>query len=230
METSDKRVDLYWDVHKGLRFELFGRLSGLGRLNLDDDEAVTAFVREFDRTCALLADHAAHEESCVHPLLEAQYAELLAELESDHGELDRKLTATRRAIQQLATATSDQRGAAGADAYRLFSDFVGSYVVHMGREEREAMSALWGLYDDSVLLEVQQRIRGSIAPPRMAEFLQCMIPAMNLAERTTMLSGMRANAPADAFDGVCNLAQSILSDAEWSAVRERVGIHDHAKS
>ncbi len=218
------RVDLYWDVHKGLRYELFGRLSELGRLGLDDGEAVQAYAAAFAGTSSLLTEHAGHEERCVHPLLEAQYAELMQELESEHGELDRQMTTAQRAVEELSAAAPEERAAAAAKAYRAFSDFIGGYLVHMGREEREVMGALWGLYDDARLMEVQNQIRGSIAPPRMAEFLKCMIPAMNVDERTTMLSGMKANAPPEAFAGVCGLAESLLSEPEWSAVRERVGL------
>lgn len=224
MEDHHMRVDLYWDVHKGLRYELFNLLSHLGRLDVADDEAVEAFRSRIDGICTLLADHAAHEESAVHPLLEAQYAELGAALAADHEALERSMESMRRAVGAIGQADAAGRGAAGAKAYRVLSAFVGAYVAHMGREEGEAMAALWGLYDDSRLMEVQNQIRGSIAPPRMAAFMSIMIPAMNIEERTTLFAGLRDHAPPEAFAGMCGLAEVVLTDAEWSAVQARVGI------
>ena len=58
---------------------------------------------------------------------------------------------------------------------------------------------------------VHQQIVGAIPPDEMARTLALMLPAMNLDDRTEMLGGMRAEAPAEVFEGVWGLAHSVLA-------------------
>jgi hypothetical protein len=51
-----------------------------------------------------------------------------------------------------------------------------------------------------------------------------MLPAMNIEERTQMFAGLKANAPREVLDGMCELASGVLATSDWSAVRNRVGL------
>jgi hypothetical protein len=218
------RLDLYREVHKGLRSALAGQTFELGRLDVADRRAVRAFVEGFAGLCDLLAVHAEHEDQSVHPLLIQSYPELVAELEADHARVDEKLADTRRQIERLLETSAAERPAAALEAAHALNDFVAHYALHMLREEREAMPALWGLYDDGKLLEVQTAIRGAIAPPMMGRFMQHMLPAMNVEERTAAFSGLRDNAPPEALAAMCELAARVLPNDEWGAVKARVGV------
>ena len=48
----------------------------------------------------------------------------------------------------------------------------------------------------------------------MAKSLALMLPAMNIDDRTELLGGMRAGAPAEVFDGVWGLAGSVLDTGD----------------
>ena len=54
--------------------------------------------------------------------------------------------------------------------------------------------------------------------------LAVMFPAMNVDDRTELLGGMRATAPAEAFAGVWSLAKSVLSVDDHRAVAVRLGL------
>ena len=58
----------------------------------------------------------------------------------------------------------------------------------------------------------------------MAKSLAIMLPAMNVDDRTELLGGMQAGAPAEVFDGVWGLAGSVLEPADLAAVASRIGI------
>jgi hypothetical protein len=58
----------------------------------------------------------------------------------------------------------------------------------------------------------------------MASFLAIMIPAMNVDDRTELLGGMQAGAPAEVFAGVWGLVGSVLVPADVAAVAARLGI------
>ena len=65
---------------------------------------------------------------------------------------------------------------------------------------------------------------GSIPPEEMATSLALMLPAMNVDDRTELLGGMRAGAPAEVFEGVWALAGSVLAPADHRALAGRLGI------
>ena len=69
---------------------------------------------------------------------------------------------------------------------------------------------------------VHQQIVGSIPPAGDGPSLALMLPAMNLDDRTEMLGGMRAGAPAEVFEGVWSLAGSVLDPADRSALASRL--------
>jgi hypothetical protein len=50
-----------------------------------------------------------------------------------------------------------------------------------------------------------------------------MIPAMNIDERTTLLSGIEASAPPEAYKGVTDLAQRVLNPEDWTKLNRRIG-------
>ena len=47
---------------------------------------------------------------------------------------------------------------------------------------------------------------------------------MNIDDRTELLGGMRAGAPAEVFAGVWGLAGSVLAPADFTALGARLGI------
>jgi hypothetical protein len=58
----------------------------------------------------------------------------------------------------------------------------------------------------------------------MARSLALMLPAMNIDDRTELLGGMRAGAPAEVFDGVWSLTGSVLGAADQAALAVRLGL------
>ena len=51
-----------------------------------------------------------------------------------------------------------------------------------------------------------------------------MIPAMNIDDRTELLGGMRAGAPAEVFEGVWGLVGSVLDPADVRTLADRLDI------
>jgi len=219
-----QRVDLYTEVHKGLRSALTGLLSDAGRLDAADPKAVADFNEKLTLVNGLLAEHAENEDTHVQPLLDPARTDLAAVIAAAHQELETGIGAVVEAYRQLGEADENQALTLGKRAYYQLAGFIGRYFVHMSCEELDAMPYLQGQLSDAELMDVQDRIRGSIAPPRMAEYLRLMIPAMNIQERTAMFSGMKAFSPPEALEGACRLAASVLDEREWHDLRDRVGL------
>ena len=64
-------VDIYRDVHKGIRSELFAVTLDAGRVDPHDDEAVGAVAGRWGSLVKLLVEHARHEEDFVPVVKEA---------------------------------------------------------------------------------------------------------------------------------------------------------------
>ena len=218
-----QRADLYTEVHKGLRRALTSLLNVAGRLDVTDPKAVVNFNDDLGFLVGLLAEHAENEDTHVQSLIVSAETDLAATIEVAHQELKTEINAVVEAYRQLGESDEEQALSAGKSAYYKLSAFIGRYLVHMSTEELEVMPFLQGRLTDSELMDITNQLRGSIPPPRMADYLKLMIPAMNIQERTAMFSGMKAFAPPEALDGACQLAQSVLDEQEWQDLCERVG-------
>ncbi len=218
------RADLYTEVHKGLRRALTTLLNDAGRLDVTNPEAVRNFNEGLNFLTGLLAEHAKNEDTFVQPLLDPAETDLAANIETAHQEIASEISAMEEAYQQLAEADADQVLALGKSAYYHLAGFVGSYFVHMSTEELQVMPYLQWRMSDEELMDITAKLRGSIPPPRMGDYLKLMIPAMNIQERTAMFGGMKAFAPPEALEGASNIAAAVLDEGEWKDLRERAGL------
>ena len=106
----------------------------------------------------------------------------------------------------------------------LLAEFVGAYLSHMHLEETQVSVLLQSAYSDAELLEIQQQLRSSVTPQRMADYLSIIIPALNIDERSEMLAEMQRFAPVEVFQGVCQLSATLLSANDWAALQSRLGL------
>jgi hypothetical protein len=120
-------------------------------------------------------------------------------------------------------APHDERRAAH-ELYLELASFTGQYLVHQDFEERVLMPALEAAAGVGAVGAMHGQIVGSIPPDEMARSLAVMLPAMNVDDRTEMLLGMRAGAPAEVFEGILGLAQSVLPPADVAAVLSRLAV------
>jgi hypothetical protein len=172
----------------------------------------------------LLVRHAEHEDTFVQPAIERVLPRYAPMITHDHEALEGRMAE----IEQGAFAVVDvSRGEARDALHSVYLDlaaFTSGYLAHQDFEEREIGPALNDAISVEDLLATHIEIVSSIPPAVMAEFLVVMIPAMNIDDRTEMLSGMQATAPEEAFAGVYALAGSVLSAPDHAALGARLGL------
>lgn len=211
-------LDLYRDIHKAIRAELFAVTTSAARIDPSDPLARAALSNHVGELAVFLKDHAEHEDTHIQPLLERELPDLAARVAADHPNLEAE-------IEGIAARCSGASG--GVDIAALHLDlaaFTGRYLDHQDVEERVIMPALEAAVGVEAVFAVHQAIVSSIPPPDMARSLALMLPAMNVDGRTEMLGGMRAAAPPEVFDGVWSLASSVLDPADLAAVARRLGL------
>jgi hypothetical protein len=225
--TSDIIVtfDLYRDIHKAIRAELFGTTLRAGELDPSNDSGRVELAERVGAIGELLVAHAEHEDEHVQPHIVRHVPRLAHQIESDHAAIDARLPQ----LASLANAAADARAGEAARRrlhalYLELAAFSSTYLAHQDLEERLVMPALCEAMTVPELLKVHDAIISSIPPDEMATSLAVMLPAMNVDDRTELLGGMQAGAPPEVFAGVVGLAQSVLVPDDFDAVTRRLGL------
>ena len=217
-------LDLYRDIHKGIRAELFGVTGATGRLDPADRGARVGTAADVDRIVDMLISHAGHEDAVVQPEIVKHLPDLGARIETDHAALEARMDGLRELAGAAADASRADARHAIHQLYIELASFTSDYLAHQDVEERVVMPALEAAVGFEVVLDLHQAIIGSIPPAEMAQGLATMLPAMNIDDRADLLGGMRAGAPSEVFAGVWGLAQSVLMSADSSALAARLGL------
>jgi hypothetical protein len=217
-------MDLYRDIHKGIRAELFALTTGAASLDPADQLGRAALADHVHATVWLLTSHAEHEDGAVQPALEATLPELAERVEADHHRLE----ASFREIDELAAEVArtdlvDPR----FEVHRLHlavGRFTASYLTHQDMEETTIMPALESAIGVEAVVGIHNQIISTIPPEDMVRSMALMLPAMNIDDRSDMLGGMQAHAPAEAFAAVWSVAGSVLRHDDLAALASRLGL------
>ena len=222
--TSALPFDVYRDVHKGIRSELFAVVGGAGNVDPADTAGRAALGAHVADVVWLLDEHARHENTHVLPVLQAYAPGLFDRIASDHAALDERAARIAERADAVSGAAAGQQRARVHNLYLDLSSFTGAYLAHQEFEERVAMPALLDAVGIEGALGVHRAIVSSIPPPMMAKSLAVMLPAMNIDDRAELLGGLRQDAPAEAFAAVWGLTRSVLEPADVRALAGRLGL------
>jgi hypothetical protein len=214
--------DLYRDIHKGIRHELFAVTEAVGRVDPADDAAVEATAGRLRNLVALLISHAEHEDTFVQPVIEAKLPALATVIAEDHPRLERAMASIEVVADRAVDAAPPERRRFVHMLYLAMASFTGDYLAHQSFEEVEVAPALSAVVPADELLAIDQAIVASIPPEQMGVALSVMLPAMNVDDRSELLGGIRAAAPADVFAQVMALAQAVLAPADYDALAVRL--------
>jgi len=216
--------DLYRDIHKGIRGELFAVTGLAGQLDASDHIARVGLAERVHSLVGLLVSHAEHEDRAVQPAIERHLPDLAEQIALDHEVLEGRIVdLDAMALEAVGVPGTSARG----EVHRLYvelASFTGSYLLHQDLEERDVMPSLEAAIGTEAVMGIHGQILAGIPPQEMAGSLALMLPAMNVDDRTEMLGGMKAHAPAEVFSGVWALAGSVLATADHQALATRLGV------
>lgn len=218
------RIDLYGMVHKGLRAELLEVAADVALANwraAAEAEELSARVR---RLVGYLAEHAEHEDAQVMPLVAQADARVARDLAQEHEAVETSLGELLARLDDLDRAPEMEREPIGQALRELLARMLTQQFLHMQREETQANAALWSRFTDEELNGVHERILSSIAPPRMAEWFELLLPAMGELERVGFVAELNSKLPNEAFDALLSRARVRLGETEWRRICARAAI------
>jgi Hemerythrin HHE cation binding domain len=220
MTTSvTTRLDLYANIHKGLRAFMAHTLVRVGRLDPRDPAEVAEVAAEVQALLDLCVAHLQHENEWIHPAMQARAPGSIAQGAADHEGHLVAIDALRQLLERL-----PQDAAVAAPLYAALSRFVGENLEHMQREETEHNAVLWATHTDAQLHALHERILASVGPAEMQLALRWMLPHLAPAERAEVLAGMRQSAPAEAFQNVLSLIRPLLGGRDWRKLSLALGL------
>jgi hypothetical protein len=217
-------TNLYRDIHKGIRAELFAITGEAGRVDPGSDPARAGLAAHVRNVVDLLEEHASQEDRVVQPVLQTHLPDLAARVDADHELLSARTTRLVSFADAAAEATSVSRAQAIHNLYLELAAFTGVYLTHQDVEERTVLPALEKAIRPDAIQDIHTAIVSSIPPDQMARSLAIMLPAMNIDNRAETLAGIQAGAPAQIFEGIWGLANSVLDPADAEAVAGRIGL------
>jgi hypothetical protein len=226
-ESEESHWDLYREIHKALRFALFGVTVMAGATDPADELSLNRLTREWAAVSMVLEGHHSHEDKFCDPLIQVHAADLREELERAHLASNVAIGRLTNSINGLSSESGTSRVPL-ARLYRDLSDFVSTYMLHLRFEEERVMPALNAALSDDELADVTTAIRMSVPPTEMCVFIRYMAPSMNPQERVEMLTGMRA-APGEVFELFRSATEGCLSPADYTALAQSLDLTDHSR-
>lgn len=218
------REDLYAGIHKALRAVMTDCLLAVGRADPTDPQDVADAQA---RVCALMdlcAAHVQHENTFVHPAIEARTPGVSDAVAQEHVEHQHQIDRLRALALQLSALESGLREGALHTLYLELSLFVADNFQHMHVEETVHNRALWAAYSDDELRAVHDALVATIAPAEMMQVMRWMLPYLHAPERLAFLSGMRQGAPEPVFRAVLDVVQPHLRQPDWAKLTRGLGL------
>lgn len=217
-------LDLYRDIHKGIRALLFDASLSAGRVDPEDRIAKGALVAQLGDLAQVLVSHAEHEDAAIQPVVDEALPALAAQIAEEHHRIEARIGGLDLlAVEALETSGPAARLASHRLAIEVAS-FTAAYLEHQDLEERAVMPALEEAIGVAAVVEVHQAILGAIPPDELANSLVFMLPAMNVLDRVELLGGMQAGAPAEVFAAVWDVAGQVLTPGDRVELGRRLGV------
>ncbi len=216
--------EIYRDIHKGIRTDLFAATTGAGTLDPSDAVGRRAVADHVQRLGDFLVEHAEHEDAVILPVLRAELPELGERIASDHTRIDGRIETLRDLADAAHSATATEQRFRVHQLYIELASFTAAFLEHQDFEERVVARELEAKLGVETAMGLHGSIIASLSPEEMVQSMSIMLPAMNVDDRAAMWGGMRANAPAEVFGGIWNLAGSVLDPADVRALAGRLGL------
>lgn len=211
-----RRMNIYANIHKGLRTMMTDTLATVGCVDVYDRTALDAACTSALELCDACSSHLFHENKFVHPAMEVCRPGSTAHIAAEHDEHLAAIAEIRAAVSELCdVCRSPANEQAALELYRKLALFVGENFVHMHVEELEHNRVLWACYSDEELQKLEGRIVAAMPLAESLKFMRWMVPAMNPAERAMLLTGIQSTAPARVLSAVLDVVQPYLSQRDW---------------
>jgi hemerythrin-like domain-containing protein len=192
-EIIHARVDLFSDIHKGLRKALFDLSVQAGATDWGESEAVASLAASWTALATFLRCHTEHENDYIFRLLDGTPEAALAP-DEDHRDLDDLLDDLDERLTALVAAPDP---AAAVAWYRDLNRYIAATLEHLQVEETVVLPALWAVRSDDELAACRGAFLAATPPAVIAMTIDLLRGALPAATQRAMgLTSGDTDAPA----------------------------------
>lgn len=222
----DNQIDLYTSIHKGQRVRFFTISKEAGTIDCTDGDAMDRLQEEVESFREHMRLHAALEEKFIHPLLSERVPGGSRKLEEDHRIMHQQLDDLLAHFKEVKAKSPDfeKQQELVLEFYRAWNRFAAFYFMHIDYEEEHVQPSLWKLCTSEELEDIFKAFLADQTPKELMGNLKLMFPAISLSERVSLLNEGRANMPPQAFQAALKLAEQVLNNADWAALKSKLTI------
>lgn len=212
-EYVPARFNLYRDVHKSIRMYLSVFALETGRCDFSNEDALVNLKTTFKTIFDMFMIHTIVEDRHVLPEIKKYDEELYSTMEGSHHKVDIELEALKTDLEAI-DSSADTATELGYHFYLRFNRFISENLTHLDEEERLVMPLLWKHMSDEELINCFAKLRADIPPALMQAYIRYMIASLKIADLGIVLKGVKAAAPAEAFNNILLLAKNLLNEED----------------
>lgn len=206
--------------HKGLRNALGQFSLRLGYTDFSNSEQLAALKQLGGELFLLLNDHVHTENEYTLKHLEERIPGAGEHDLADHERLESVQEELQR---RLENCDGTETPVFAHTFYLDFSQFHSAYLGHIFEEETVTELLLQQHFSDKELIAHRNAIMQRLEFPVLLLWLKYVIPAQQEADNIGMLSGLKANAPREAFDTVVETIRAELPAARFERLLAALG-------
>jgi len=198
--------------HKGLRNAISQLVMTAGSANSSDADSLTKLKALAEEVFSILEHHSHSEESVTLPALEAKVVGSTVANVEEHKELEEEIEKLRNHLKGMDVDSGPDKF---SEFYAAISGFNSRYLNHMEMEETKMNTLIWSNFTNEELMGQHGQIMSKMSPETTSMMLKYIVPALNHAERSVIMGGLKANAPAPFYESVMDVLSGIMATNDY---------------
>lgn len=215
------RYQIFDVPHKALRLAFSNLLTQAGKTDFSIPQDIALLKQLMAEVFSLVKSHSHHEDDICFPDLDQLLPEATKHDREEHIKLHARLDGLMMEIDSI--SQSPEAVVAGRGLYTRLCVLHADMLNHMMEEERDTQPLYWQYMTDEELMAFEPKIMAAMTPDMSMLWLKYILPTKTETELVEMLGGMQQFAPPPVFEATMNLAETLLTPAEWSSFQQRFG-------
>lgn len=211
MTQHSKMRYRFYREHKYVSYAVSELEKLIAKTDFRDRIQVDIIKNELANIEALMAGHAAWEESSVHELLRKKQSSVHTPIEIEHKEHAAQFNELQEMISSISNCRDENeqlnKGYAFYIAYRYYA---ANNLKHLHEEETIIMPELQKLYSDEELRAVEFKTYAQMTPEEMIHMMEVLFPHMNPSDREFFLTDIHDAEPTKFMKA-------------WEGIKDKIG-------
>ena len=215
------RINVFNQIHKGLRAMLYDTALTLQQTHFADSDQSVAAIKKVRTTAEMINAHTAHEDHFIFPAIQEYEPSLVDVFTMEHlknhslaEKLVDSLVAHNHAVQP------ESKIETGQAIIRAFQEFMVYNLEHMSNEENVLNEILWRYYSDEEIESIRKRIVRSQRHDEEVLTTSWMMRGLSDTEIGNWLKAVETTASWQVFAQLYSIAEKELPNERFRKVLE----------